>query len=90
MKYMKADVIFPEDLLREIQKYVSGELIYIPNPTGLRKGWGEKSGYRRDLTLRNQEIRRKFTEGTSIDQLTEAYHLSYDSIKKIVYSKVRS
>ena len=43
MKYMKAAVIFPKELLKEIQKYVQGEMIYIPNPAGLRRKWGEHS-----------------------------------------------
>ena len=31
MKYENAKDIFPEDLLRQIQRYVSGKLIYIPS-----------------------------------------------------------
>ena len=30
MKYRNASEIFPDELLREIQKYSSGELVYIP------------------------------------------------------------
>jgi Mor family transcriptional regulator len=87
MKYIKAHSIFPEDLLKEIQKYVQGELVYIPNPEGVRKKWGEKSGYNKILSQRNDQIYKKFREGVSIDQLSDDYSLSYDSIKKIVYSK---
>lgn len=46
MKYIKANNIFPKELLKQIQEYVQGELIYIPNSEGVRKKWGEKSGYR--------------------------------------------
>lgn len=53
MKYKKADDIFPEELLREIQKYVKGEMVYISNPGGIRKGWGENSGNREYLQKRN-------------------------------------
>lgn len=87
MKYIKADVIFPKELLREIQKYVHGETVYIPNPEGSRKKWGESSGSRQFLNQRNSEIRKKFSEGVTIDQLTDLFCLSRDSIKKIVYSK---
>lgn len=86
MKYIKADVIFPENLLKEIQKYVHGELIYIPNPKGIRKKWGDNSGNRKYLTQRNNNIRNSFREGMSIEQLSDTYCLSFDSIKKIVYS----
>lgn len=87
MKYKRAEDILPEELLKEIQKYVTGEMLYIPSPEGGRKGWGENSGGRLYLQSRNSEIRSRFREGFSIDQLTSAFCLSYDSIKKIVYSK---
>jgi len=41
MKYVNADQIFPQALLMEIQKYVHGELVYIPKPKRLHKKWGE-------------------------------------------------
>lgn len=87
MKYVKGNVIFPEHLLKQIQQYVQGEFVYIPQKDGSRKPWGEKSGQREQLTRRNNEIREKFREGMSIDRLTKSYHLSHDTIKKIVYSK---
>jgi hypothetical protein len=86
MKYKKADKIFPEELLKEIQKYVHGEMVYIPNPGGTRKKWGENSGSRAYLIHRNHEIRSRFCEGLSVDQLSSIFCLSYDSIKKIVYT----
>ena len=87
MKYKKANENFPEKLLIEIQKYVRGEMVYIPSPEGAHKGWGENSGSRMYLKNRNSEIKSLFHEGLSIDQLTALFCLSYDSIKKIVYSK---
>ncbi|WP_200893524.1 hypothetical protein [Paenibacillus terrae] len=47
MKYVNAVIIFPEELLREIQKYVHGEMVYVPTPRGLRKKWGENTGSRK-------------------------------------------
>ena len=85
MKYIKANVVFPEELLKEIQKYVQGEMVYIPNLNGTRKEWGESSGNRAYLNDRNIEIREKFGEGLSIDHLSGTFCLSIDSIKKIVY-----
>lgn len=46
MKYRNASEILPDKLLREIQKYTSGEAIYIPQATERQK-WGEGSGARR-------------------------------------------
>lgn len=87
MNYKKADVIFPEDLLKEVQKYVNGEFIYIPRTSGNRKKWGEKSGNKEYLANRNKEIYIKYKEGYTIEQLLESYFLSYESIKKIIYSQ---
>lgn len=87
MKYKRAEDILPEALLKEIQKYAKGEMVYIPSPEGIRKGWGENTGNKAYLQSRNSEIRSLFCEGSSIDHLTEVFCLSYDSIKKIVYSK---
>ena len=86
MKYRNAQDIFPEALLRQIQRYVSGETIYIPAGSA-RKSWGETSGYQQFIRERNAEIREKFTQGATFDELMEAYSLSYDSIKRIVYSR---
>ena len=86
MKYENAEDIFPEQLLRHIQKYVSGKLIYIPSGNK-RREWGETSGYKQYLCERNRDIINKFSDGINIDQLSDEYYLSCDTIKKIVYSK---
>ena len=86
MGYRNAREIFPEGLLKQIQRYVSGETIYIPAGEE-RKAWGETSGYQRYIRERNEAIRRDFSEGLSIEELREKYALSYDSIKRIVYNR---
>lgn len=85
MKYENAKDIFPERLLKQIQKYAAGKLVYIPSND--KKDWGESTGYRDYLLKRNQDIRLKFRNGVTIDQLSEEYCLSYETIRKIVYSK---
>ncbi|WP_339290326.1 CD3324 family protein [Paenibacillus sp. FSL W8-0187] len=86
MKYENASDIIPEKLLKEIQKYAAGKLLYIP--TGEEKrGWGEKSGYRNQLQRRNIMIRNKYANGVTVSELADEYFLSLDSIKKIIYSK---
>ena len=89
MKYLNAEVVFPEELLKELQQYIQGEVLYIPNREGTRKKWGENSGNRKLLADRNREIRNHFLAGQSIEQLAELFFLSYDSIKKIVYSQAK-
>ncbi|WP_405154501.1 CD3324 family protein [Paenibacillus sp. FSL K6-0108] len=87
MKYINADTILPESLLKEIQRHIPGGLVYIPKPKEAHRKWGESSGSRIMLKQRNDEIRQLFAAGMSIDQLIEQFCLSIDSIKKIVYSK---
>ena len=74
MKYRNAQDIFPEALLRQIQRYVAGETIYIPAGSD-RKSWGETSGYQQYIRERNAEIRKKFNQGSSFDELMEVYAL---------------
>lgn len=87
MKYVNAESIFPVELLNEIQKYVNGEMVYVPISKESRKKWGENSGSKIYLNDRNHEIRQLFLDGIKIDQLSVRFFLSRDSIKKIVYSK---
>jgi Mor family transcriptional regulator len=84
MKYKKASDILPDKLLREVQKFVEGETLYIPKGKK-RKKWGENSGGRRFYKERNEEIRSKYFHKVSIEELAEEYGLSYETIRKIVY-----
>ncbi len=85
MKYRNAMDILPDELLREIQKYTSGEALYIPSVKE-RKKWGTDSGAKIFYEQRNDEIRYKFYfEKISIDCLSEEYCLSEETIRKIVY-----
>ena len=86
LRYRNANDIFPDELLAEIQKYSSGELIYIPESAEKKKGWGEKSGSRHFYIKRNAEIRKKHGEGKSIAELADEFALSTDSIRRILYS----
>ena len=86
MSYRNARDIFPENLLKQIQKYVAGETIYIPAGVE-KKDWGETSGYQQYIRERNAAIRAEFRDGKTIEALADEYSLSYDTIKRIVYSK---
>ena len=86
MKYENAKDIFPLWLFKEIQNYASGTLVYIPSAEP-KRSWGESSGYKQYLSERNDAIRCEFSKGISIDALADAFYLSPDSIKRIVYSR---
>lgn len=85
MKYKNAQDILPDKLLQELQTYISGETLYIPNIKS-KKQWGEQSGARNYYKQRNEKIRKKHKTGTSLDELSSRFNLSIDSIRKIVYS----
>jgi len=84
-KYVNANQVLPEELVKEIQKYIQGTHIYIPNIG--RKSWGEGSGLREELEQRNFEIIMHFRNGYDIPKLSNLYSLSEERIKSIVYRK---
>lgn len=84
MKYRNAAEILPEPLLKELQTYVDGELLYIPKISS-KKQWGAVNGSRAFYQERNGEIRRLFLSGASLDALANRYGLAYSTIKKIIY-----
>ena len=56
MSYIKAEEILPEDLIRQIQEYIDGVYIYIPRKPGTRHAWGQDTGYKEELSERNEQI----------------------------------
>lgn len=84
MAYKNGKEILPAELLQELQKYIQGELIYIPREEHVRAGWGEMNGTRTEIKKRNIEILSAYKDGASIDELIEEYNLSEDSIRKII------
>ena len=86
MKYVNAAEVLPEKLLRELQTYVDGELLYIPKAS-VKKGWGASSGSRLFYQERNERIRKLFQEGCSVNMLAEQYSLAYSTMKNIIYQQ---
>ena len=84
MKYRNASEVLPDKLLREIQRYTSGEAIYIPQVTERQK-WGEGSGARRYYEERNEKIYEQYKAGMSMEELEIEFRLSLETIRKIIY-----
>ena len=82
--YKNGKDVLPCDLLQELQKYIQGELIYIPKEENTRAKWGENNGTRKLIKKRNQEIHRLYRKGLQVEDLVTRYHLSEDSIRKII------
>jgi len=86
MKYENAGDVLPVELLKEIQKFAAGKLLYVPAGDE-KRAWGESSGYRIQLQRRNLMMCNKYTHGVTISELADEYYLSLDTVKKIIYSK---
>ena len=84
MSYIKAEEILPEELIRRIQEYADGVYIYIPRRPGNRQPWGQETGYKAELKLRNDRIRNDHAAGASVTALSRKYHLSEKSIRRIL------
>lgn len=87
MKYVNADIIFPEELLIEIQKYIQGGMVYVPKPKGMHKKWGENSGSREILNVRNDEIRQSFLVVTQSNNFRTNFVFLLIVLKKLFTQK---
>ena len=53
------------------------------------KNWGEKSGIKNSLKIRNSDIYKKYRSGTTINELTQEYYLSEKTIRRIISQEKR-
>lgn len=90
MKYIKANNVLPEEMIKAIQEYVDGEFVYIPRKNDNQKSWGEKSGIKEILKDRNNEIFQKYSEGRTVSELSLMYYLSEQSIRRVINQQNKS
>jgi len=84
LNYKNGKDVLPPSLLQELQKYINGELIYIPKQQERRAAWGELSGSRKMIQRRNEDIYRHYLRGLTLADLEKKFHLSVESLRKIV------
>ena len=84
MSYVKAADVLPQELIDLIQRYIDGEMIYIPRKESNRRSWGEATRSKELTRQRNLEIYRKYAGGTPVARLAEDYYLSPKSVQKII------
>lgn len=89
MKYIKGEDILPEELLNEIRKYAEGVYVYIPKSDSKRSRWGDKTNHRREMELRNMHIYDKYLEGVDTQIISDRFHLSVKSIRRIILLQKR-
>jgi len=87
VEYINAKDVLPKTLILQIQQYVGGSIIYIPQKDNDKRLCATCNNSRNEIVERNNEIKNKKKNGATIDDLMSEYHLSYDTIKSIVYRK---
>lgn len=85
MSYVNAEDVLPKHLVEEIQKYVDGQLIYIPRKMENSLAWGEKKGTKEELLKRNQEIIDYYKDGHTVEELSKLFFLSEKRIRGIIH-----
>lgn len=84
MDYIHALKILPADLIKEIQQYVDGQILYIPKVETKKCKWGDNTQTKAYYKERNLELYHRFQNGTSIRDLSTQYHLTPKSIQRIL------
>ena len=87
MEHLDVTTLLPEELLSQVQRYVQGRSLYIPKLKDSYKKWGDNTHGKTITLLRNEEIRASFCDGFTVEELANRYHLSLESIRKIVYRR---
>jgi len=87
VKYINAAEVLPDYLIAEIQKHISGEVIYIPAGEE-RSKWGEKNGSRQYFENRNLRIKLHYKKGDTIEEIAVEFGLAYETVRKIVYKPI--
>ena len=90
MSYIKAEEVLPEDILKLVQNYVDGKLLYVPKKTSIRDDWGSASGTKEYYAKRNAHICKNYENGMSFCELSEKYFLSIKSIQRIIRKNATS
>lgn len=84
MGYKNLQEILPDELIKQIQKYIDGENVYIPRKKENRKCWGDGTTTKMLIEARNIEIYQKYQYGYRVIDLANEYHISTQGIYKIL------
>ena len=84
MAYQNAFELLPEEIVKEIQKYVHGTILYIPKRPTERLPWGSNTASKEMLRRRDQQIYQEYQMGKSTRELAGSYYLDIKSIQRII------
>ncbi len=86
MNYRNGKDVLPPELLEEVQKHLCGEMLYIPKRDEVKASWGQLSGLKEQVYLRNVQIVNLYNDGATVTELIKDFCLSEASIRKIIYN----
>ncbi len=81
MNYISAKDVLPMEIIKQIQYYVDGQIIYIPKSEPKKKGRKVDILAKRELSIRNTNIYMEYISGISIKQLSQKYSKNYKAGK---------
>ena len=84
MEYIRAADILPQELIKQLQQYVDGAMLYVPKKIEEKKAWGEQTTTKASLAKRNARIYMEFMNGKSVQILADEYFLAKKSIQRII------
>ncbi len=89
MKYVNGQKVLPKKLLNEIRKYIEGSYLYIPKSDTTKNKWGEMTNYKSEMVLRNQRIYDEYLQRGDVLAISECFHLSEQSVRRIILEQKR-
>lgn len=84
MGYVNALKVLPKELVEQIQRYVDGQIIYIPKPKDKWGKWGENTDTKEYIEQRNTKLYIDYKEGSTILELSKQYFLNPKSVQRII------
>lgn len=84
MSYKRAEEVLPREVLELLWQYVDGQTIYVPRRPDAHKAWGDDTGTRRNLMLRNRRMFEEYRAGASVGELAGRYFLTEKSVRRII------
>lgn len=89
MRYVNGNSVLPQELIKEIRKYVEGLYVYIPKSDEKSRKINTETNFRKEIKNRNRRIYDQFLSGKSIEEIAVQNYLSEKSIRRIVLIKKR-
>jgi Mor family transcriptional regulator len=82
--YVNALKVLPKELVDQIQRYVDGQIIYIPKPKNKWCKWGENTDTKEYIEQRNTKLYIDYKDGATILELSKRYFLDPKSVQRII------